>query len=176
MIRSIKYELKLTKGQAKKLNQSFGNCRFVYNWALSRKIKAYQEEERKLSCFDLMKELTQVKKKEEFGWLNLSGSQQLQQSISNLDNAFTNFFKAKKGFPKFKKKQNRQSFRIPQNVKVDYEKFKFFIANIYLYLVILYLYIFFIMYGNYFCLLFRPFSYHIFHFHNTNLFSYPLVS
>jgi putative transposase len=130
VIRSIKYELKLTKGQTKKLNQSFGNCRFVYNWALDRKIKAYQEEEKKLSCFDLMKELTQVKKKEEFEWLNLSGSQQLQQSISNLDNAFTNFFKAKKGFPKFKKKQNRQSFRIPQNVKVDYENFKFFIPKV----------------------------------------------
>ena len=130
MIRAIKYELKPTKSQVQKLNQIFGNCRFVYNWALDKKIKAYQEEDIKLSCFDLMKELTQVKKKEEFEWLNLSGSQQLQQTISNLDNAFTNFFKAKKGFPKFKKKQNRQSFRIPQNVKADYENFKFFIPKI----------------------------------------------
>ena len=66
MLKSIKYELNPTKSQSKKLNQSFGNCRFVYNWALDKKIKAYQEEGKKLSCFDLMKELTQLKKKEEF--------------------------------------------------------------------------------------------------------------
>ena len=130
MIRAIKYELKPTKSQVQKLNQVFGNCRFVYNWALNKKIKAYQEEEKKLSCFDLMKELTQLKKNEEFEWLNLSGSQQLQQSISNLDNALTNFFKAKKGFPKFKSKHKKNSFRIPQAVKVDFETYKFFVPKI----------------------------------------------
>lgn len=130
MIRAIKYELKPTNNQIQKLSQIFGNCRFVYNWALDKKIKAYQEEDKKLSCFDLMKELTQLKKKEEYVWLNLSGSQQLQQSISNLDNAFTNFFKAKKGFPKFKSKHNKNSFRIPQAVKVDFENYKFFVPKI----------------------------------------------
>ncbi len=130
MIRAIKYELNPTKSQVQKLNQIFGNCRFVYNWALDKKIKAYQEEDKRLSCFDLMKELTQLKKKEECSWLNLAGSQQLQQSISNLDNAFTNFFKAKKGFPNFKSKHKKQSFRIPQNVKVDYENYKFFVPKI----------------------------------------------
>lgn len=130
MIRAIKYELKPTKSQKSKLNQSFGNCRFVYNWALDRKIKAYQEEDKKLSCFDLMKDLTRLKKEGDFEWLNLAGSQQLQQSISNLDNAFTNFFKAKKGFPKFKSKRNRNSFRIPQAVKVDFENYKFFVPKI----------------------------------------------
>lgn len=96
MLKSIKYELNPTNGQKQMLNQAFGNCRFVYNWALDKKIKAYQEEKKTLSCFDLMRELTQLKKKEDYAWLNLAGSQQLQQSISNLDSAFTNFFKAKK--------------------------------------------------------------------------------
>lgn len=130
MIKSIKYELKPTNNQIQKLSQIFGNCRFVYNWALNQKIKAYQGEDKKLSCFDLMKELTQLKKKEEYTWLNLAGSQQLQQSISNLDNAFTNFFKAKKGFPKFKSKNNKNSFRIPQAVKVDFKNYKFFVPKI----------------------------------------------
>lgn len=130
MIKSIKYELKPTNNQIQKLSQIFGNCRFVYNWALDKKIKAYQEEDKKLSCFDLMRELTQLKKKEDFAWLNLAGSQQLQHSISNLDNAFTNFFKAKKGFPKFKSKNNKNSFRIPQAVKIDFKDYKFFIPKI----------------------------------------------
>lgn len=130
MLKSIKYELNPTNGQKRMLNQAFGNCRFVYNWALNKKIKAYQEDKKTLSCFDLMKELTSFKKTEDYEWLNLSGSQQLQQSIFNLDKAFSNFFKAKKGFPKFKSKHSKQSFRIPQNVKVDYENYKFFVPKI----------------------------------------------
>jgi len=130
MLKSIKYELKPTKSQVQKLNQGLGNCRFVYNWALDKKIKAYSEDKTSLSCFDLMKELTQIKKEKDFEWLNLSGSQQLQQSVSNLDKAFSNFFRAKKGFPKFKKKNNKQSFRIPQNVKINYEKYKLFVPKI----------------------------------------------
>jgi putative transposase len=130
MIRAIKYELNPTKSQVQKLNQIFGNCRFVYNWALDKKIKAYSKDKTFLSCFDLMKELTQLKKKEEYSWLNLAGGQQLQQSISNLDKAFSNFFRAKKRFPKFKKKNNKQSFRIPQSVKVDFESYKFFVPKI----------------------------------------------
>ena len=41
MIRAIKYELNPAKSQVQKLNQVFGNCRFVYNWALDKKIKTY---------------------------------------------------------------------------------------------------------------------------------------
>ena len=130
MLKSIKYELNPTNGQKQMLNQAFGNCRFVYNWALDKKIKAYSKDKTFLSCFDLIKELTQLKKKEEYSWLNLAGSQQLQQSISNIDNAFTNFFKAKKGFPNFKSKHNKNSFRIPQSVKVDFESYKFFVPKI----------------------------------------------
>ena len=63
MIKSIKYELKPTKPQVQKLHQGLGNCRFVYNWALDRKIKAYSKDKTSLSSFDLMKELTQIKKK-----------------------------------------------------------------------------------------------------------------
>ena len=130
MLKSIKYELNPTNSQKQKLNQTFGNCRFVYNWALGKKIKAYQNDKQSLSCFDLMKELTSFKKEEDFKWLSLSGSQQLQQSVSNLDSAFSNFFKAKKGFPKFKSKHGKQSFRIPQSVKIDFQLYKFFIPKI----------------------------------------------
>jgi len=130
MLKSVKYELKPTKSQVQKLNQGLGNCRFVYNWALDKKIKAYSKDKTFLSCFDLMKELTQIKKEKDFEWLNLSGSQQLQQSISNLDKAFSNFFRAKKGFPKFKSKHNKQSFRIPQSVKINFDEYKLFIPKV----------------------------------------------
>jgi len=49
MIRAIKYELNPAKSQVQKLNQIFGNCRFVYNWALDKKIKAYSKDKTFLS-------------------------------------------------------------------------------------------------------------------------------
>src|SRR5690606_3180175 len=45
-------------------------------------------------------------------WLSEVSYVALQQSLINLGNAFTRFFKEKKGYPKFKKKRNRQSFTL----------------------------------------------------------------
>ena len=62
--------------------------------------------------------------KTEFDWLREVGSQSLQQSILNLDNAYTAFFRSGAGFPKFKSKhKSRKSFIVPQtnnNIKLDY--------------------------------------------------------
>jgi putative transposase len=49
-------------------------------------------------------------------------SHTLQQAISNLDNSYTNFFKGRASFPKYKKKQVKGSFKIPIEVKVDFEQ------------------------------------------------------
>ena len=46
----------------------------------------------------------------------------LQQSLKNLETAYGNFFRKKYKFPKFKKKSNNQSFRIPQGIKVENSK------------------------------------------------------
>src|ERR1017187_6916812 len=70
----------------------------------------------KLSCFELIK-LPDLKK--ECVWLKEINSQSLQQSIVNLDTAFTKFFKGQANFPNFKKKTARQSFSIPQNVIIE---------------------------------------------------------
>jgi putative transposase len=40
-------------------------------------------------------------------------------ALLNLDTAYSNFFKGCADFPKFKKKSNRGSFNVPQNVKVE---------------------------------------------------------
>ncbi|MGB4202494.1 MAG: IS200/IS605 family element RNA-guided endonuclease TnpB, partial [Candidatus Methanoculleus thermohydrogenotrophicum] len=96
-------------------------CRFVYNHSLEQKIRAYEQEGRKLSCFDLNNRLPAFK--EEHPWLKEVTSQSLQSANKNLDNAFTRFFREKKGFPKFKSKKNPvQSFQIPQHYTVDFER------------------------------------------------------
>lgn len=117
MFKAFKYRLSPNQEQATLLNKHLGCARFVYNWALERKVKVYQESKTKLSCFDLQADLKALKV--EFDWLKEVNSQSLQQSISHLDSAFSRFFKMKKGFPNFKKKSRRQSFTCPQFCKVD---------------------------------------------------------
>jgi len=41
-------------------------------------------------------------------------AQALQQALKNLERGYTNFFEKRAEFPKFKKKGQRESFRVPQ--------------------------------------------------------------
>lgn len=118
MYKAYKYRIKPNKTQELKLTQFFGCARFIYNWGLNRKSEAYSIDNTNISCFDLIKEVTELKKSEDFSWLKGVHSQTLQMSLRNLDNAYTNFFKQKSSFPKFKKKSNNQSFQYPQGVKI----------------------------------------------------------
>ena len=115
------------KAQQELINKHIGSCRFVYNLALETKQIAYAGNKTNLTCFDIMKQLPELKK--ECEWLKEINSQSLQQSITHLDNAFTMFFKGQADFPNFKKKSARQSFNIPQNVLLDVENSKLIIPK-----------------------------------------------
>jgi putative transposase len=116
MLKAYKYRISPTKAQAELINKHIGSCRFVYNLALECKQMAYAGNRVNLSCFDLVKQLPDLKK--ELIWLKEVNSQSLQQSIINLDRAFTTFFKGQNDFPNFKKKTSRQSFNVPANVEL----------------------------------------------------------
>ena len=49
-------------------------------------------------------------------------SQVLQQSLKDLDRAYTNFFEKRAGFPKYKKKYQHDSIRFPQGIELDEAK------------------------------------------------------
>lgn len=73
--------------------------------------------------------LTNIKKQINTSWLNEINAQSLQQSLKNLETAYGNFFNKRSKFPKFKKKSNHQSFRVPQRIrlygdKIQIPKFK----------------------------------------------------
>lgn len=117
MLKGYKYKIYPTKTQKELINKHIGACRFVYNLALETKNYAYASHKKNLSCFDLNNQLPDLKK--ECEWLKEIDSQALQQSITNLDKAFTQFFKGYSKFPNFKsKKNNKQSFRNPHGSKV----------------------------------------------------------
>lgn len=96
MIRAYKYKLRPTMKQQKMLSQAFGNARFIYNWGFERKKTEWEQNKKNVSYLDLAKELTLLKKDGNHDWLNNSSSVSLQQSLRNLDNAYTKFFKEKK--------------------------------------------------------------------------------
>lgn len=120
MLKAYKYRISPTRAQAELINKHIGSARFVYNLALETKQMAYAGNRVNLSCFDLIKQLPGLK--EECVWLREINSQSLQQSIVNLDAAFTNFFKGQADFPNFKKKTARQSFNVPQSVIIEDNK------------------------------------------------------
>lgn len=122
MIKSYKYTLNPNENQKIFFEKSFGCTRFVYNWALSKRIEAYQTKKERLSFLDFCKMLTSLKKEEDKLWLSEVSNECLQQSIRNMDSAFTRFFREKKGFPKFKSKKDvRKSYKAINGVRIDFE-------------------------------------------------------
>ena len=100
--RAYKYRLYPNKQQEVLFAKHFGCCRFIYNYALDKKIKAYQKDKTNLSRFDIQADLPKMKKSEEYHWLSEVNSLSLQAALANLDSAFVKFFREKKGFPNFK--------------------------------------------------------------------------
>ena len=120
MLKAYKYQLNPTEEQKLALSKLMGCVRFVYNLALETKITAYTMG-KNVSCFELINQLPDLKK--DLEWLREVPSQPLQQTISNLDAAYTNFFKKRAAFPKFKSKRNKQSVRFPSNISVDFDNY-----------------------------------------------------
>ena len=121
MLKAFKYRISPTALQAELINKHIGCARFVYNNALAFKQSEYAKDKTNHSWYSLVKRLPNLKKEND--WLKEVNSQSLQQSIVNMNTAFENFFKGRADFPKFKKKcKGKQSFNIPQSIKIDTNK------------------------------------------------------
>ena len=123
MLNAYKYRLHPTREQSGFFNKSFGCVRFIYNWGLQKRIEAYMKDKGRISYVQLCAMLTELKKEEQYSWLREVSNECLQQSLRNLDAAFTRFFREKKGFPRFKSKsRSRQSYKAILSVHVDQER------------------------------------------------------
>jgi putative transposase len=115
---AYKFRLYPNKEQEDKLAGQFGATRFVYNHFLRQRIDHYAETGQGLTYHDTAVALTELKKQAEYTWLNDADSQALQQSLRDLDVAYNNFFNKRGAFPKFKTKDDKQFFRVPQRFKI----------------------------------------------------------
>lgn len=125
MIKAYKYKIKPNRQQEELLSKFFGCVRYIYNWGLDRKTSAYKQNGTKVTYVQLAKELTELKKSEECIWLNECTNEALQQSLRNLDSAFTAFFRKNGKYPRFKsKKRSKDAAKFINSVHFDFDKWK----------------------------------------------------
>ena len=102
--RAYKFRLYPNEGQKILIHKTFGCTRFVYNYYLN-----YQKEKGIQKAFNLCKDLKELEK--EYEYLKEVDSCALRCSIFDLEDGFNNFFAKRSGYPRFKNKFNRQSYR-----------------------------------------------------------------
>ncbi|MBB6172136.1 putative transposase [Nocardiopsis mwathae] len=112
--------------QRTKLAKAFGCARVVFNDALRARQDAYNSGAKRPTAAELSKRfITEAKKTKERNWLDDVSAVVLQQSLRDLETAYSNFFASKKGTrsgpktgpPTFKKKTSRQAVRFTRNAR-----------------------------------------------------------
>lgn len=94
--------------------------RYIYNWTLEQQKSNDENGGKFISDGDLRKKLTQLKKTEEYNWLNNISNNVTKQSVKDACDSYKRFFKGLSQFPKFKsKKKTRPSF-YQDNVKIKF--------------------------------------------------------
>jgi putative transposase len=111
--RAYKYRFYPTAEQKNMLAQTFGCCRFIYNWGLATRKTAYFQHGKGLYYNDLAAMLPALK--EQYPWLREVSAVPLQQALRHLDRAFVNFFEGRADYPTFKKKSHEQSATYASN-------------------------------------------------------------
>ena len=99
--RGFKFELKPNGMQIQLMKQFCGCARYVYNRTLSLEKSLYKKDSKhSFKYTEAANRLPEWKKKNPF--LKECHSQVLQQSLKDLDQAYTNFFRKRANFPKYK--------------------------------------------------------------------------
>lgn len=120
MIKTIRVMLIPNNKQKTKLFQYANTARFAYNWALDRERENYKNGGKFISDGDLRKEFTQLKKTDEYAWLNQIDCDVTKQAIKDACNAYKRFFNGYSKFPKFKSRKSSIPSFYQDNVKIKF--------------------------------------------------------
>ncbi len=106
MLKSYKTEIKPTREQMQKINQTIGTCRFVYNLYLSHNQELYEKEKKFMTGMDFSKWLNNcfIPEHPDRQWIKEVSSKSVKKSIMNAESAFKRFFRHQGSFPRYKKK------------------------------------------------------------------------
>ena len=104
MYKTFRFRMYPNNNQIVLIHKTFGCYRFIYNHFLNIcKDNGFR------SAFDMIKELPNLTK--EYEWLGEVDSCSLRCAIFNLEDAYKNFFSKRNGYPSFKSKYHKQSYR-----------------------------------------------------------------
>lgn len=131
-LQAFKYELMPTGQQQRNMRRFAGSCRFVFNKALALQKERYEQGEKKLGYAGLCKLLTVWRNSPDTAWLSEAPVHPLQQTLKDLERAYTNFFAKRADFPRFKKKGQSDSFRYPdpKQIKLDQANRRVFLPKL----------------------------------------------
>lgn len=118
MFLTKKIRLKPDEYQEKQLWKSAGTARWVYNWTLARQNENYKQGNKFLSDNVLRKEITQLRKQEDFKWLNDVSNNVAKQAVKDACQAYKRFFKGVSKYPKFKSRKKSKPSFYNDNVKL----------------------------------------------------------
>ncbi len=96
-----------TDDQKAILDRTFGCVRFVWNQTLAWRTQRYRVDGLSTSFPDSNKHLTELKRLQEFEWLNEVSSVPLQQVLRHQYAAFQRFFKNGASYPRFKSRSGK---------------------------------------------------------------------
>lgn len=117
--KAFRFRIYPTSEQKVLLGKTFGCCRLVFNYFLNLSTKKYDEEKITLKYKDYALMLNDLKREKEF--LKEIDSISLQQELRHLADSFNNFFKYKKGYPKYKRKAMHKDSYSTMNVNDNIE-------------------------------------------------------
>ena len=131
-LQAFKYELMPNGEQQRQMRRFAGSCRFVFNKALALQKARYERGEKKLGYAGLCKLLTEWRNSTETAWLADAPVHPLQQTLKDLERAYSNFFAKRADFPRFKKKGRHDSFRYPdpKQIKLDQTNSRLFLPKL----------------------------------------------
>lgn len=131
-LQAFKYELMPDGQQERRMRRFAGSCRFVFNKALALQKGRYEQGEKKLGYAGLCKRLTEWRNSLGTAWLADAPVHPLQQTLKDLERAYSHFFAKRADFPHFKKKGQRDSFRYPdpKQIKLDQANSRLFLPKL----------------------------------------------
>ncbi len=131
-LQAFKFEVHPNGEQARSMRRFAGSCRFVFNKALAMQKAIYEGGEKKLGYAGLCKTLTEWRNSTDTAWLADAPVHPLQQTLKDLERAYTNFFAKRADFPRFKKKGQHDSFRYPdaKQFKIDQPNSRIFLPKL----------------------------------------------
>ena len=110
-----------TKNQEELLKKHIGCCRFIWNQMIEVQKTRYQNGEKYLNRFGMIKLIPLIKK--EYEWLNEVSNHSLQLICKDVNTAYQRFFKKISNYPKFKtKKKSKLSYPVRSESNAFYFK------------------------------------------------------